>query len=219
MADDADDSYTRDQTERFASCVADLRKHGIDPGIVHASNSGGLLRVPQGYFDMVRPGILVYGYYPGPELERPLHLQPVMEFRSKLVFIKKVVAGTPISYGHTWSSPRETWIGTVPCGYADGYSRLLSNRASVWVDGRRCPVVGAVCMDQFMIDLGPGPPPERYTDVVLFGPAREAGGEAVPDAAELAALCETIPYEVTCSLSKRVPRVFTFETGPCETDL
>ncbi len=211
MADHEDERYTRDQTARFASLIEDLRTRGVDPGLVHASNSGGVLRFPEGYFDMVRPGILVYGYYPGSELDRPIDLKPVMEFRSKLVFVKNVAPGTAISYGHTWKSSRDTWIGTVPCGYADGYPRLLSNRAQVWIDGRRCPVVGAVCMDQFMIDLGPGPPPERYTDVILFGPQQDNGGATPPDAAELATLCETIPYEITCSLSKRVPRIFTGE--------
>ena len=209
LADDRDVGYTRDQTERFSSLIRDLRAQGIDPGLVHAANSGGVLRVPEGYFDMIRPGIMIYGYYPARELERPISLKPVMEFRSKLVFTKKVPAGTPVSYGHTWKSTRETWIGTVPCGYADGYVRMLSNAADVWIGGARYPVVGKVCMDQFMVDLGPGEPPARYSDVILFGPAPEGSATAPPDAAELAELCDTIPYEITCGLSSRVPRTYT----------
>lgn len=202
-SDSEDTAYTEEQLARFRAAVDAIRAAGIDPGIVHAANSGGALAHPGSYFGMIRPGILAYGYYPSAEQPRPLHLRPVMELRSKVVYLKMVEAGEAVSYGMTWRAPRRTCIGTIPVGYGDGYSRLLSNRADVLIGGRRYPIAGRVCMDQIMVDLGPAPTVRRYDEAVLFGYAPEA-----PDAEELAGLCETIPYEITCAISKRVPRIY-----------
>lgn len=203
-ADTADRSFTHRQVEVFDSIVENIRKRGIDPGILHASNSGGLLDYPEAHYDMVRPGILAYGYYPSDEQARVLPVRPIMRLVSKVVFLKRVPRGTPISYGLTYRCPADTVIGTVPIGYGDGYFRILSNRASVAIRGVRYPVVGRVCMDQLMVNLGPDPDVELYDEVVLFGD--QAGA---PTAEELARLAETIPYEVTCAISKRVPRIYT----------
>ena len=152
---------------------------------------------------MVRPGILLYGYYPSEEVPKSLRIEPVMELRSKLVFLKKVEAGFPVSYGCTYRTSRPTWIGTVAVGYADGYPRLLSNKGRVLINGKTYPIVGRVTMDQIMVDLGDKPEAKRFDDAVLFGP--DPSG---PDAREIADLANTIPYEITCGVNKRVPRTY-----------
>ncbi|MFP4551655.1 MAG: alanine racemase [Spirochaetales bacterium] len=202
-ADMEDTAYTKRQMRRFEEAVEAIREAGIEPGIVHAANSGGVLGHPDSWYDMVRPGILAYGYAPAAEQTGIVEVRPVMELVSQVVFIKEVRAGESISYGMTWTAPSTTHIGTVPAGYGDGYNRLLSNRGEVSIAGVRYKIVGRVCMDQFMVDLGPVLSVERYQEVTLFG--SEAGA---PDAAELAELCETIPYEITCNVSKRVPRIY-----------
>lgn len=202
-ADSADESYTKAQIRVFEDALAGIRAADVDPGIVHAANSGGVIAHPESWYDMVRPGIVAYGAYPSDEQSRSLELRPVMELRSRLVYIKQVERGEAISYGMTWRAPRRTWIGTIPVGYGDGYNRLLSNRGRVLIGGRTYPIAGRVCMDQIMVDLGPECRVERYDEVVLFGYTPGA-----PSVEELAELCGTIPYEITCSITKRVPRVY-----------
>ncbi len=196
--------YTDGQLRLFAGCLDEIRRLGIDPGIVHASNTGGTLGYPEAHFDMVRVGIALYGYAEENDRTPRLGLRPVMELATRVTFLKEVEPGTAISYGMTWRSDRRTWIATLPAGYADGYSRLLSNRGQVWVRGRRCRVVGRVCMDQCMIDVGPETDVRVGDEVILFGPGGE--GDGPPDAAEIARLMGTIPYEVTCLVTRRVPR-------------
>ena len=201
-ADMADSGYTEHQIARFGTALEAIRSAHIDPGIVHASNSGGVLGYPQAWFDMVRPGLLAYGYYPSDEQRHPIKVEPVMELVSQVVYLKQVEAGERISYGMTWAAPRRTWIGTVPIGYGDGYNRLLSNSAEVAINGVRYPIAGRVCMDQLMVDLGAELRVSRYDEVHLFGTPD------APDAADLAAICDTIPYEITCAVSRRVPRIY-----------
>ena len=203
-----DKSFTSGQIEIFTRTLESIRTAGIDPGIIHAANSGAVLDCPEAYFDMIRPGILIYGYYPSEEQEKTIDIRPVMELESQVVFLKRVQRDTPISYGMTYRTAGETVIGTVPVGYGDGYSRLLSNRARMLVNGESFPIAGRVCMDQCMVDLGPNPEVARYDKVTLFGPDR-----AGPDAAELARTIGTIAYEVTCAISRRVPRVYVDEPG------
>ena len=162
---------------------------------------------------MVRIGIALYGYYPSDEQPRDMNLKPVMELRTRIAFIKVVPAGTAISYGMTHTTDRETTIATLAVGYGDGYSRLLSNRAEVLIRGRRYPIVGRVCMDQCMVDLGPETDIGLGETAVLFGP-QHAG----PDAEELARLMGTIPYEVTCLIAARVPRITEQAAGRPTTD-
>jgi alanine racemase len=202
-SDSKDPQLTRDQIRLFDTAVSEIRARGVDPGVVHAGNSGGVLSYPEAWYDMIRPGIIAYGYLPSDEQPTGIEFKPVMDLRSRLVMIKEVPAGTPISYGATWRAPHPTHIGTIPVGYGDGYNRLLSNQGRVGVRGRSYPIVGRVCMDHIMVDLGPECSVERYDDVALFGP--DPGG---PDAVELSKICRTIPYDITCAITKRVPRVY-----------
>lgn len=199
---DDDIRFTRKQAMQLESVAGVIRAAGIDPGVLHAANSGGIALSPETSFGMVRPGIALYGY--GKPIGDQQDLIPVMELTSRITAIKRIPVGTTVSYGRTWKSSRETWIATVPAGYADGYSRGLSNRAQVLISGKRYPVVGMICMDQLMVDLGPETDVRLYDDVVLFGPDSRG-----PDAEELANIIGTISYEITCGISARVPRIFT----------
>ncbi len=212
-ADSDDQSFTYEQLERFRHAVGGIRSRGVDPGRLHAANSGACLGVDAALLDVARPGISVYGYYPSHEQKRQIELRPVMELESRVVFVKSIEPGESVSYGRTWTAGRRTRIATVPVGYADGYNRLLSNRAEVLLftgdearnDSRaatRVPVVGRVCMDQLMIDCGPESTVRVGDRVVLFGPDPRG-----PDAEELAELAGTIPYEVVSQVNYRVPRI------------
>lgn len=187
--------FTAEQLRRFRRVVAALSREGLRPPLVHAANSAGALRHPGARFDLVRPGLASYGLYPG--------FEPALTLKSKIVFLKTVAKGTPISYGGTWRAKRTSRVATLPIGYGDGYARALSNRASVLVGGRRCPVAGRVTMDQTMIDVTGVPAARVGDDAVLIG---RQGGARV-EVAELARLCGTIPYETATMLSSRVPRV------------
>ncbi|MBT3272683.1 MAG: alanine racemase [Spirochaetales bacterium] len=204
MADDRNSDFTAGQIALFDRCISDIRKAGFDPGIIHAANSAGFIGYPGAWYDMIRVGIAAYGYPQGSGKESVSGFKPVMEVRSKLVFMKKVPAGTPLSYGHTYSTRNSTMIGTVAAGYGDGYPRILSNRSEVLIRGKRYPVIGTICMDQFLVDLGTDSDAELYDEVILFGP-----GRGVPDAAELADFAGTISYEITCGISGRLRREFS----------
>lgn len=196
-----DDAYTLGQIKTFYGIADKIKKRGIDTGILHLANTGAIINYPQSTADMIRPGISLYGYLPDPSLAKKLSLKPVMELVSKVLLVKKVKKGTSISYGRRWTADKDTCIATVGAGYADGYSRLLTGKSTVSIRGRRYPVVGTICMDQFMVDLGLHTDVKRYDDVILFGPQG-------PDAQEIAELMGTIPYEVTCSVSSRVKRIY-----------
>jgi alanine racemase len=194
-------AYTREQLALFRDAVASIRDAGIDPGLVHAANSGAVVFHEDSYFDMVRPGLLLYGYMP--EASPPFNpsIKPVMELRTRVAFIKTIKKGQSVSYGRTWTAPRDTVLATLPLGYADGLARSLSGNHEVYIQGRPYPLVGRICMDQCMVDLGPRAAFELWEDVAVFG------GEA-PDAAQIAEKLGTVPYEVTCLVNKRVPRVY-----------
>ncbi|MDR1862972.1 MAG: alanine racemase [Treponema sp.] len=196
-----DIGYTKKQLARFREAAAAVKAAGIESGILHAANSGALCFHEDAFFDMVRPGIFLYGYSPAGGLAGGLSAVPVMELRTAVVFIKKLRRGEAVSYGRTWTAPEDTFIATLPAGYADGIPRLLSGRHRVYIGGRPYPLVGRVCMDQCMADLGPESGVRRWDEAVVFGPAAET-------AADIAAKIGTIPYEITCNISKRVPRVY-----------
>lgn len=198
-----DRSYTEGQLRSFAGAVEAIRAAGIDPGLVHAANSGGIIQHPESLCDMVRAGILAYGYLPDDALEGAMDLVPVMELESRISLVKRVRAGDYISYGRMWRAPRDTWIATVPVGYADGLPRRLSGQYRFVGERGARPQVGRICMDQCMVDLGPEEPWERWGRVAIFGP--DPRGQ---NAADLARLAGTIPYEITCGISKRVPRIY-----------
>jgi alanine racemase len=196
-----DRAYTGEQLARFRGAVERIRAAGIDPGIVHAANSGGLLLHEASWLDMVRPGILLYGYnLTGADFA----VEPVMELAAKVTFIKRVKAGESLSYGRTWVSPRDTFIATLPVGYGDGFPRLLSGNWQVLIRGRFYPLAGRICMDQCLVDLGPETEIPRWEEATVFG-----GG--APSAADMAERLGTIPYEITCNINKRVPRVYVGE--------
>lgn len=200
----AGDEFTDSQLARFRAAVA-----GIDAPLIHAANSGAILGHDLGQATMVRPGIMAYGYFPDAHATpRPVELRQAITWKSRLSFVKQVPAGRSVSYGRTWIAPVDTWIGTVPVGYADGFSRLNSNRGRMLVGGRSVAVAGRVCMDQTMLDLGPvvpgAPAPAAVGDeVVILG----GQGDQFIATDELAELMGTINYEVTCLINARVPRV------------
>ncbi len=204
-ADEKDKTFSKLQHERFLSMIKRLKDLGISFTIHHSDNSAGIIDLPGWQGDMVRMGISLYGLYPSQEVnKRRLALFPAMSLRSHLVQVKTVPAGTPISYGGTYVTERETRVGTVPIGYADGYPRSLSNKGEVLVCGRRVPIIGRICMDQLMVDLTDVPQAKRLTKVTLIG---KDGGECIP-VEEAATLAGTFNYEFICDISKRVPRVF-----------
>jgi alanine racemase len=197
--DEADIRRTKEQLARFRAAVGGIRRAGFEPGLLHAANSGAVIFHEDARFDMVRPGILLYGYK-APRAVMP-GIEPLMELVTQIVFIKRVRAGAAISYGGTWTAPRDTVIATLPVGYGDGLPRRLSGNFSVRIRDAMYPLAGRICMDQCMVDLGPDTDISRWEAVTVFG------GPA-PDAADLAARLGTIPYEITCNINKRVPREY-----------
>ncbi|HMX94316.1 MAG TPA: alanine racemase, partial [Elusimicrobiota bacterium] len=169
---------------------------------VHAANSAGALGRPAARYDLVRPGIALFGVPPSPSLGKILSLRPVLSWKTRVVFVKMIPKGTPVSYGWTWRAPRRSRIATLPVGYADGYPRVLSNRGEVLLRGRRCPVVGRVTMDQILVDVTGLRGVDVGEEVVLIG---QQGGQNLT-AEDLALAAGTIPYEILCGISKRVPR-------------
>jgi alanine racemase len=206
----ADDAVTKQQLRTFGNCVDAIQRMSLAKGygevpFVHASNSGAIAGHDLSGLTMVRPGILAYGYYPDATTPRPFPVTPVMSLYSKVSFVKQIKAGDTVSYGRTWTAEQDTFIATVPVGYADGLSRLNSNTGRMLVGGRSYPIVGRVCMDQTMLDLGPETQVKAGDDVVWLG---TWGDAAHIDADELAANAHTISYEVTTLIPPRVQRVF-----------
>lgn len=203
-ADEFDKASALAQYGKFVQATGEAMRAGIQIPLRHMANSAGIIDLPETYLDAVRPGIMIYGLYPSEEVHKErVTLQPAMELKARVSHVKRVPAGTPVSYGGTYRALQETNIATVPIGYADGYSRILNGRgAEVVIQGRRFPQVGRICMDQIMIDVGDAP--VRIGDeVVLFG---HQGDEFI-HTDEVARKLGTINYEVTCMVSKRVPRV------------
>jgi alanine racemase len=202
-SDSRDKSYANQQLEQFKAIVQQLTNYDLRFKYLHAANSGAILDLPQSYFNLVRPGVMMYGYYPSTETSESIPLEPAMSLRTQIIFVKKVPAGTFISYGQTFQTQQATTIATLPIGYADGISRRLSNNFEVLVRGRRCPLVGRVCMDQIMIGLGDMKDVQAGEEVVLLG---KQGDDEI-SIYEWCRRLETIPYEVTCGISQRVARV------------
>lgn len=202
-ADAEDLSFARGQVERFGAIVGRLGARGLRPPRVHASNSAATMNLPEARLDLVRVGLVAYGVHPPRDLAK-LALRPVMSLRSRLVQVRDLPAGVPISYGRSFVTSRPSRIGVVPVGYGHGYSWLLSNRGRMLVRGRRAPIVGRVTMDLTMIDLTEVPGVEPGDEVVLFG---EQDGAALP-VEEVAAWSETLAYEIMCTIGKRVARLY-----------
>jgi alanine racemase len=209
-ADHAELEYARLQLLRFTRLKAELEAAGRSGLVWHAANSGAIMALPESHLSMVRAGISVYGLYPSAQVDRAcLALRPALALKATIVHLKAVAAGTPISYGCTFRAPAPTLIATVPVGYADGFHRALSNKGVMLVGGCRVPVVGRVCMDLTMIDVGKVPGVHVGDEVAIIG---RQGDETI-SADEVAGLAETINYEVVSALTERVTRVFI---GPPE---
>ena len=203
-ADEKDRRYTERQLGIFKRLLGTLEEKGLCPPLKHAANSAAAMLYPAAWLDMVRLGISMYGHYPSNEVAWPLDLKPLLTLKSCIAFVKEVPPGTAISYGCTYTTLEKARIATIPLGYADGYNRLLSNRGSVLVRGRRAPVVGRVCMDQFLVRVDAISGVKAGDEVVLVG----RQGEEEVTAEDIAALLGTINYEVLCGISARVPRVY-----------
>ena len=202
-ADETDKSSAMQQFRRFDGFCRNLEHAGVKNFLRHCSNSAGILELPEVHMDMVRAGITIYGIYPSNEVARDIKLYPAMGLKSHIVYIKQIAKGTAISYGGTFVADHDMRIATIPVGYGDGYPRSLSNRGSVLIRGRRAPIVGRVCMDQFMVDVT-DLPAELLDEVTLLG----KDGEEEITVDELGALSGRFPYEFVCDIGKRVPRVY-----------
>ncbi|UCD77801.1 MAG: alanine racemase [Desulfobacterales bacterium] len=204
-ADSADKAYANRQLERFVNFLESLRREGLNPPIAHAANSGALIDMPDSHLDMVRPGIATYGLYPSDEVNiHSVDLIPVMTLKSRIIHLKKVPAGFSISYGSTFRTKKATTIATVPIGYADGLNRLLSSAGHMLVHGQKVPIVGRVCMDLTMLDVGSLNDVELEDEAVVFGQQESA----TISADEIAAKLNTINYEIVTSITARVPRLY-----------
>ncbi|NPV90982.1 MAG: alanine racemase [Firmicutes bacterium] len=205
-ADSRDKSFSLEQLRRFDQACAELREEGVEVKLRHAANSAGIIDLPESHYELVRAGISLYGYYPSDEVDcRSVELRPAMSLKARIIQISEVPEATSVSYGRTYFTPRPSRIATLPLGYADGYPRLLSNRAEVLVRGQRAPVVGRVCMDQLMVDVGHLPEVELGDEVVLLG---EQSGQRI-SAEEFGGWAETINYEIVTRMSTRLERIFT----------
>lgn len=204
-ADSADKTFAHQQLNRFNRFLAELEKAGIDGITHHAANSAAIIDLPESHLDMVRAGIALYGLYPSDEVgQGKINLIPAMTLKARIIHLKPVAAGFKVSYGSTYTTPAPTTIATVPVGYADGYSRLLSNRGQMLVQGQRAPIVGRICMDLTMLDVGHIADVNLDDEVVVFG----RQGKTVLSADEVAALIDTINYEIVAGLTARVPRIY-----------
>ncbi len=191
------------QLERFLEVLAIYDRLGIQqPPIRHLCNSGGILQLPEAHLDMVRPGIMLYGVYPGLEVERTVEVKPALTWRSQVVYSKITPPGRPVSYGSLWEAKSPTRIVTIPCGYADGYFRRMTGLPQVWIQGKLYPQVGRICMDQFMVNVG-------EEDIRVGEPVVLLGEGITAD--DLGEWAGTNNYEPLTNISARVPRVYVRE--------
>lgn len=207
--DETDKTRAKEQFRRFLDFTAQIEAAGIPLPVKHASNSAGIIEMPEVNLDMVRDGICLYGLYPSEEVTQSrLPLIPAMQWKARVSYVKTLPAGVEIGYGGTYTTKRETRLATIPVGYADGYPRSLSNRGSVLIHGQKAPVLGRVCMDQFMVDVTEISDVKEGTIATLFG----RDGDAFLPVEEVAELAGSFQYEFVCDVGKRVPRVY-FHSG------
>ena len=202
-SDSADKTFTYEQASIFNRGREILANEGFDRLIAHAACSGGTLDCPDLYYDMVRPGIALYGYPPSSEVINHLPLEPIMRIESRLSQVKHIKAGESVGYGRSYTAQKDMCIGVVPIGYGDGYRRALSNKGFVIINGCRANILGRVCMDQMMVDIT-DIPAESGDLAVLLG---KSGGEKF-DAEDMAEICGTISYEITLGFTARVPKIY-----------
>jgi alanine racemase len=199
----ANEAYTENQLKSFLLVTERLRRAAFVPSLIHMAKSGAIITVPDSHLAMVRPGLILYGIYPSPDMAKEIHLKPVLGWKTRILQLKRLPRGSSIGYGRTFTTKRDSLIATLPVGYADGYQRLFSNRACVLVHGERAPVVGRVSMDLTVIDVTDTGGVQQGDEVVLLG----RQGDAEISADEMAAWSNTISYEILTSIGARVPRI------------
>lgn len=207
-ADEQDKSYTYEQLDKFNKFYEELIKKGVKPEIRHIANSAAIIDLPETHFEAVRPGLILFGYYPSEEVHKEkIHLKPVLTLKTDVVHVKTMEKDMYISYGRKYKTEDNSIIATLPIGYADGYSRLLFDKAKVIINGKLAPIVGRICMDQCMVDVTAVGKVKVGDEVILIGQQ----GNVKFDAEDIANLLGTISYEITCMIGKRVPRVYIKE--------
>ena len=202
-SDDEDDSFFKQQLNYFSELKKISEKYLQHDVLFHMANSGAIMKFPESYFDMVRPGVMLYGGLPNPNFKTNWDLKQVMQLRSKISLTKFLKKGDSVSYGRRYFAKNDTQIGVIPIGYADGYNRVLTNKTEVIIHNKKYPVVGTICMDMIMVDATNLPELKTGDDVILFGNSSDQ--QIYID--EIAAKTGTIAYEVTCNVSKRIPRI------------
>jgi len=204
-SDEKDSAFTNLQIKRFRDVLDALDTIKVCIPLRHMANSGAILDYPEAYFNMVRPGLSLYGLYPSEDVSRDIGIKPVMSFKTRIIHIKNMESGDVIGYGRTYRITKPTRVATLPLGYDDGYNRLFSNQGEVIIRGKKASIVGRVCMDQCFVDVTHIKDVSVGDEVVLYGSQAQ---ESIP-IESIAKQLNTIPYEVTCSISKRVPRIYT----------
>lgn len=202
-SDSADRTLAYEQLEKFNIFIDELKKRGVEFDIRHCSNSAAATVMPEANLDMVRLGISIYGLYPSEYIDQ-ITLKPALTLKSHVVMVKEIEQGTTVGYGGTFAADRPMRIATIPVGYADGYFRSLSNKGCVLIDGKRAPVIGRICMDQFMVDVSHIPDVQRGSEVVLIG---KSGDDEIT-MEEISELAGSFNYEFACDIGKRVPRIY-----------
>jgi len=207
-ADEKDKSYTYEQLDKFNKFYQELTKKGVKPKIRHIANSAAIIDLPETHFEAVRPGVILFGYYPSEEVHKDkINLKPVLTLKTDIVHVKTMEQDMYISYGRKYKTEKKSTIATLPIGYADGYTRLLFDKAKVIINGKLAPVVGRICMDQCMVDVTDVGEVKVGDEVILIGQQ----GNVKFDAEDIATILGTISYEIVCMIGKRVPRVYIKE--------
>ncbi|MCG6959919.1 alanine racemase [bacterium BMS3Abin03] len=202
-SESSDLTYSNLQLERFNEILSYFEKHSIEPPLRHISNSGGILQLPEANFDMVRPGIMLFGVYPSKEVKRTVEIKPALTWKSLVVYFKVIKPNHPVGYGSTWKTDHNVRAVTVPVGYGDGYLRSMFKKAKVIINGEKYPVIGTVSMDQIVINLEQGSA-FNGDEVILLG----SDGKNSITCEEVAGWAGTIPYEILTNINTRVPRVY-----------
>ena len=204
-SDEYDKTFTKIQYEKFKYSLNQLNNKGINPNFIHCANSAAIIDFDDLYFNMVRAGIILYGLYPSDEVNKSvIDLKPVMSIKSNISYIKVVGENTPIGYGRTYYTNKKSIIATIPVGYADGYIRKMQNKGKVIINNKFAPIVGRICMDQFMVDITEIPNTNIGDEVIIMG----TNGNISITANEIAKIVDTISYEIVCMIGKRVPRQY-----------
>src|SRR3990167_4106845 len=203
-SDEKESKFTELQIKRYGDILATLDANKVHIPLRHMANSGAILGYPESYFNMVRPGLSLYGLYPSEDVSRVIGIRPVMSFKTKVIHIKDMEPGDVVGYGNSYRITKPTRVATLPLGYDDGYNRLLSNQGKVIIRGIKASIIGRVCMDQCFVDVSHIKEASVGDEVILYG----SQGQETISIESVARQLNTIPYEVTCNVSKRVPRIY-----------